>query len=49
MSLNLITVNVAAPSVDWARQQPRWLSGRPEEVFVLLTEVANALVERSTA
>src|SRR5262245_49943209 len=38
MSLNLITVNVGAPSLDRAQRQLRWLADRPEEVLVL-TEI----------
>jgi len=33
--LNLLTLNIANPSVERARRQLAWLGGRPEDVFVL--------------
>jgi exodeoxyribonuclease-3 len=42
MSLNLITVNLGAPSVERAHRQLEWLADRVEDVFVLTETKAAA-------
>ncbi|SER77757.1 exodeoxyribonuclease-3 [Lentzea xinjiangensis] len=42
MPLNLLTVNVGAPSIERAQRQLRWLAARPEEVLVLTETKATA-------